>query len=74
MSPFERFFAEDFRRLLETCRIPAEAWTTPPANPASPQDVSWDRRAAWLLFNSGATLVLPPAAVAPVEEDPFDGY
>lgn len=72
MTPFERFFAEDFQKLLAECLIPDRAWTTPPANPRSPRDVSWDRRAAWLLFATlnGEDVTRP----APEPDDPYDGY
>jgi hypothetical protein len=39
MDPvFEKFFADDFQRLLERTSIPGMG------------EASWDRRAAWLLY------------------------
>lgn len=62
MSPFERFFAEEFPRLLDATSIPASAWTTPPAGKLDP---SWDRRAAWLIFAKREGVYVDPYAAPP---------
>jgi hypothetical protein len=45
MTDFEKFFREDFDRLLRETRVPEDQMAQP-----ADQDVSWDRRAAWLLY------------------------
>jgi hypothetical protein len=44
---FEKFFAEDFQRLLERTSIPGMG------------EASWDRRAAWLLWRAMHQQPLP---------------
>ncbi len=45
MTEFEKWFADSFQRLLEEVSIPMDQLS-------QPQDglISWDRRAAWLLY------------------------
>lgn len=49
MTPFETFFDGEWRRMIETAELPDEAFTQPPAEKGL---VSWDRRAAWLLWSA----------------------
>jgi hypothetical protein len=52
---FEKFFAEDFQRLLERTSIPGMG------------EASWDRRAAWLLWRAMHQQPLPTIEMAKVD-------
>lgn len=50
MTPFERFFAEDFQAMLDSVKHEADLFTSPTLRI---EDASWDRKAALLLWQTG---------------------
>lgn len=64
MNSFTEFFAGEFQSLLEANKVlPDEAYETPPAEP---YPVSWDRSAAWIVYNlmKGTTMAGRPRKAA----------
>lgn len=56
-TDFERFFHNgEWDRLLRTTIVPNDALTHPPVD----QTLSWDRRAAWLVYVAGVRAPAPP--------------
>lgn len=64
MTDFEKWFNDDWSRLLEETKIPREHMTHPESG-----QVSWDRRAAWLLYLE----MKKTGRAGPVQDDLFGG-
>lgn len=63
MTDFERFFADEWPKLIEGVKSPPVF-----SNGNTIEGASWDRKAAWLLFSAGLARITLHDAAATLAE------